>query len=482
MSIIFEKSHPGAMGVSLPDCDVPVTPIDALIPSALRRDTPPALPEVTEPEAIRHFTGLSRLNYGVDTGFYPLGSCTMKYNPKVNEDVARLSGFASLHPLQEESQTRGMLALMVELDRMLCAVTGMDRFTLQPAAGAHGELTGMMIMKAYHENRGDHGRTKVLVPDSAHGTNPASAALCGYQVVTIPSDSRGNMDINALKANIDEHTAGLMLTNPNTLGLFDENICEVADIVHKAGGLLYYDGANLNAIMGISRPADMGFDIMHLNLHKTFSTPHGGGGPGSGPVGVRGELASFLPGPLPVKKDDTYGWETPEKSIGRIHSFHGNIGVAVRAYTYILSMGAAGLTQASETAVLNANYIMHKLKDIYHLPYDRPCMHECVLSAQWQKEKGVSAMDIAKGLLDYGYHPPTVYFPLIVKEAMMIEPTETESRESLDAFIAAMGELAEKAGTDPDWLHEAPRLTPVGRADEVAAARNPVLRWKEETP
>ena len=481
MSAIFEKSHPGARGVSLPVCDVPEAPAASLIPSALLRTEPPALPEVTEPEAIRHFTGLSRLNYGVDTGFYPLGSCTMKYNPKVNEDLARLPGFASLHPMQDIGQTRGMLSLMVELDRMLCAVTGMDRFTLQPAAGAHGELTGMMIMKAYHESRGDHSRTKVLVPDSAHGTNPASAALCGYQVVTIPSDARGNIDINALQANIDEHTAGLMLTNPNTLGLFDEHIGQVAFIVHQSGGLLYYDGANLNAIMGISRPADMGFDIMHVNLHKTFSTPHGGGGPGAGPVGVKEYLVPSLPGPLPVKRDGTYGWETPEKSIGRIHSFHGNIGVAVRAYAYILSMGGTGLLEASETAVLNANYIMQKLKGAYHLPYDRPCMHECVLSAQGQKEKGVSTMDIAKGLLDYGFHPPTVYFPLIVKEAMMIEPTETEPKESLDAFIEAMLTLAEKAEKDPEWLHGAPRTTPVGRADEVAAARNPKLRWKEET-
>ena len=478
MSTIFEKSHTGVMGVSLPACDVPETAIDALIPDALLRDAPPDLPEVSEPEAIRHFTGLSRLNYGVDTGFYPLGSCTMKYNPKINEDMARLPGFASLHPLQDVSQTRGMMKLMVALDEMLCAVTGMDRFTMQPAAGAHGELTGMMIMKAYHESRGETARTKVLVPDSAHGTNPSSAALCGYDVVTIPSDSRGNMDIEKLKAHTDDHTAGLMLTNPNTLGLFDENICEVADIVHRAGGLLYYDGANLNAIMGISRPADMGFDIMHLNLHKTFSTPHGGGGPGAGPVGVRRDLTSYLPGPLPVKNGETYGWETPEKSIGRIHSFHGNIGVAIRAYAYILSMGAAGLTQASETAVLNANYVMQKLKGIYPPAYDRPCMHECVLSAKRQKEQGASALDIAKGLLDCGFHPPTVYFPLIVKEAMMIEPTETESKETLDRFIEAMRELAEKAETDPEWFHDAPRTTPVGRADEVAAARNPVLRWK----
>jgi len=481
MSTIFEKSHPGAMGVRLAACDVPEAPVDSLIPPALLREALPALPEVTEPEAIRHFTGLSRKNYGVDTGFYPLGSCTMKYNPKVNEDMARLPGFASLHPLQETAQTQGVLALMTELNGMLCAITGMDRFTLQPAAGAHGELTGMMIMKAYHESRGDKARTRVLVPDSAHGTNPASAALCGYEVVTIPSDARGNMDIAKLREQTDGRTAGLMLTNPNTLGLFDENIREVADIVHQAGGLLYYDGANLNAIMGISRPADMGFDIMHLNLHKTFATPHGGGGPGSGPVGVRGDLTAFLPGPLPVKTGGTYGWETPENSIGRVHSYHGNIGVAIRSYAYILSMGAAGLTQASETAVLNANYVMRKLQDVYKLPYDRPCMHECVLSAQGQKERGVSAMDIAKGLLDYGFHPPTVYFPLIVKEAMMIEPTETESKDTLDMFIEAMKELAEKAETDPGWFHGAPRKTPIGRADEVAAARNPILRWKGDT-
>lgn len=477
MSTIFEKSHPGAVGVHLPACDVPEIPIRDLISSSLLRTEPPMLPEVSEPEAVRHFTALSRKNYGVDTGFYPLGSCTMKYNPKVNENMARLPGFAGLHPMQEARDTQGILALMVNLERMLCAITGMDRFTLQPAAGAHGELTGMMLMRAYHDSRGETRRNRVLVPDSAHGTNPASAALAGYEVVSVPSDERGNIDINALQTHLDERTAGLMLTNPNTLGLFDEHTGQLAFLVHAAGGLLYYDGANLNAIMGITRPVDMGFDIMHINLHKTFSTPHGGGGPGAGPVGVTAALASFLPGPLPVKKGNTYGWEMPVQSIGRVHGFHGNIGVAIRAYAYILSMGAAGLRRVSETAVLNANYIMHRLKDAYHLPYDRPCMHECVLSAQRQKEMGVSAMDIAKGLLDYGFHPPTVYFPLIVKEAMMIEPTETESKRILDAFIEAMRALAEKAETDPEWLHNAPRTTPVGRADEVAAARNPVLRY-----
>jgi glycine dehydrogenase subunit 2 len=477
MSTIFEKSHPGAVGVCLPICDVPEIPIRDLLSSSLLRTEPPMLPEVSEPEAVRHFTALSRKNYGVDTGFYPLGSCTMKYNPKVNEDMVRLPGFAGLHPMQEARDTQGTLALMVNLERMLCAITGMDRFTLQPAAGAHGELTGMMLMRAYHQSRGETQRNKVLVPDSAHGTNPASAALAGYEVISVPSDERGNIDINALQTHLDEHTAGLMLTNPNTLGLFDEHTGQLAFLVHAAGGLLYYDGANLNAIMGITRPADMGFDIMHINLHKTFSTPHGGGGPGAGPVGVTAALAPFLPGPLPVKKGNTYGWEMPAQSIGRVHGFHGNIGVAIRAYAYIRSMGAAGLRRVSETAVLNANYIMHRLKGTYHLPYDRPCMHECVLSAQRQKELGASAMDIAKGLLDYGFHPPTVYFPLIVKEAMMIEPTETESKQTLDAFIEAMLELAEKAETGPEWLHNAPRTTPVGRADEVAAARNPVLRY-----
>jgi len=476
--LIFEKSVPGRVGYSLPELDVPEKDLEDLIPAEYLREKEPELPEITENEAVRHFTGLSTLNHGVDTGFYPLGSCTMKYNPKLNEDVAKLQGFTQVHPYQPDETVQGCLELMYRMDKFLSEITGMGRFTLQPAAGAHGELTGLMIIKAYHESNGQGHRKKMLIPDSAHGTNPASAALAGFDVVELPSDERGGVDLEALKKLVNEETAGLMLTNPNTLGLFDENIVEVARIVHDAGGLLYYDGANANAILGIARPGDMGFDVVHLNLHKTFSTPHGGGGPGSGPIGVREDLVPFLPKPVVEYDGEKYflDYERP-LSIGKVKSFYGNFNVIVKAYAYILTMGAEGLKKASETAVLNANYLMEKLKKFYQLPYDWICKHEFVLSAQNLKEKGVSAMDVAKRLIDFGFHPPTTYFPLIVKEALMIEPTETEGKETLDAFIEAMIQIAKEADEDPDSFKQAPHRTPVSRLDEAGAARKPKLRW-----
>lgn len=474
--LIFELSKPGRKAYSLPACDVPEREAAGLVPREYLREADALLPEVSEVDAVRHFVGLSRRNHGVDSGFYPLGSCTMKYNPKINEDMARLPGFARVHPYQRMETAQGCLELLYRLDGMLSEITGMERISLQPAAGAHGEMTGLMIIKAYHEHRGEGKRKKILVPDTAHGTNPASAAMIGFEVVQVKSDQRGNVDLDALKAVMNDEIAGLMLTNPSTLGLFEENICEIARIVHGAGGLLYYDGANANAILGICRPGDMGFDVVHLNLHKTFSTPHGGGGPGAGPVGVKKELVPFLPGPV-IESDGskyTLDHERP-LSIGRVKSFHGNFGVAARAYAYILSMGAEGLRSVSETAVLNANYIMNRLKEHFLLPYDRVCMHEFVLSAQKQKEKGVAALDIAKRLLDFGYHPPTIYFPLIVREAMMIEPTETESRETLDEFIEAMLLIAKEAEEDPEKVKGAPYTTPISRLDEAKAARSPVL-------
>jgi glycine dehydrogenase subunit 2 len=476
MKLIFELSKPGRKAYSLPDCDVPVQETAALIPGEYLRERDAKLPEVSEVDAVRHFVGLSRRNHGVDSGFYPLGSCTMKYNPKINEDMARLPGFARVHPYQQSETTQGCLELLYRLDSMLSEITGMERISLQPAAGAHGEMAGLMIIKAYHEHRGEVKRKKIIVPDTAHGTNPASAAVVGFEVLQVKSDQRGNVDLDSLKAVMSDEIAGLMLTNPSTLGLFEENICEIARIVHKAGGLLYYDGANANAILGICRPGDMGFDVVHLNLHKTFSTPHGGGGPGSGPVGVKKELVPFLPRPV-VEFDGSKYYLDNERplSIGRIKSFYGNFGVAVRAYAYILTMGAEGLRRVSETAVLNANHIMNRLKEQFLLPYDRVCMHEFVLSAQKQKEKGVAALDIAKRLLDFGYHPPTIYFPMIVREAMMIEPTETESRETLDEFIEAMLQIAKEAREDPEKVRGAPYTTPISRLDEAKAARSPVL-------
>jgi len=479
--LIFEISSEGKKGYSLPQLDVEERKIQELIPSKLLRDRDANLPEVSEPEVVRHYTSLSRLNHGVDVGFYPLGSCTMKYNPKINEDVSRLEGFSKVHPYQPEETIQGSLKLLYELNKMLCEITGMDWVTLQPAAGSHGELTGMMIIKAYHKNRGDEGRDKILIPDSAHGTNPSSAAMAGFQVVEIPSNDRGSVDVEALKQMVGQDTAGLMLTNPNTLGLFEEDIIEIAQIVHDAGGLLYYDGANANAIMGKTRPGDMGFDIVHLNLHKTFSTPHGGGGPGAGPVGVVEELVPYLPSPLIQFDGQKYylDYDRP-LSIGKIKSFYGNFGVALKAYAYILTMGPEGLREVAETAVLNANYVMEKLKPYYEISYDRICMHEFVLSAQRQKKKDVSAMDISKRLIDFGFHPPTTYFPLIVKEALMIEPTETESRETLDKFIEVMIQIAREVEEEPDKVQTAPHKAPIGRLDETKAARKPKVRWVPE--
>jgi glycine cleavage system P protein (glycine dehydrogenase) subunit 2 len=477
-SLIFEKSKKGHKAYSLPECDVPIVQIDNLLDKKYQRTEALELPEVSELDAVRHFTQLSLKNHGVDSGFYPLGSCTMKYNPKVNELVARFDGFTKIHPYQPQKTVRGALKLMYELGEMLSEITGMDQISLQPAAGSHGELTGLMIIKSYHMNKGDSKRNKIIVPDSAHGTNPASAAVAGFDIVEVKSNEKGLVDIDSLKSVMSEEIAGFMLTNPNTLGLFDENILEITSIVHEAGGLMYYDGANANAILGISRPGDMGFDVVHLNLHKTFSTPHGGGGPGSGPVGVKKHLVEFLPVPVISKKQDEYvlDYDRP-MSIGKVKSFYGNFGVLVRAYAYILSMGADGLKEVSESAVLNANYIANKLKDDYLLPIDRTCMHECVFSGDKQKLNGVSTLDIAKRLLDFGYHPPTIYFPLIVSEAMMIEPTECETKETLDEFIEALKQIANESMNNPDIVKTAPHTTVVSRLDEASAARKPVVRY-----
>lgn len=476
--LIFEMSRPGRQGVTLPENDVPSQPLEKLIPAELLRQQPVELPEVSELDVIRHFTRLSRLNYGVDVGFYPLGSCTMKYNPKINEDMANLPGFTQLHPYQPEQTVQGALELMYHTQRYLAEITGMDEVSLQPAAGAHGELTGLLTIKAFLKHKGEN-RTKVIIPDSAHGTNPATATLAGFKTVQVKSDERGNVDVEALRAVVDEDTAALMLTNPNTLGLFEENIVEIAEIVHNAGGLLYYDGANMNAIMGITTPGDMGFDVVHLNIHKTFSTPHGGGGPGSGPVGVKAALAPFLPKPIVVKEQDKYHLDYNRPlSIGRVRGFHASFGVIVKAYTYILTQGA-GLKGVSEHAVLNANYLMHKVASYLQVPFDRICMHEFVCQPKGLKEQGVRTLDLAKRMLDYGYHPPTIYFPLIVEEAMMMEPTETESKETLDLFADNIAKIVEEATQDPEQVKGAPYNTPVGRLDEVTAARNPVLRYRK---
>ncbi|MBU0630466.1 MAG: aminomethyl-transferring glycine dehydrogenase subunit GcvPB [Candidatus Margulisbacteria bacterium] len=477
--LIFEKSSPGAIGCSLPELDVPEVELEKLIPPELIRGDLD-LPELTELDVVRHFTRLSRMNFSVDTQFYPLGSCTMKYNPKVNEDVASLPGFTELHPLQEEKDIQGMLELLYNFEQYLCAIFGYNAFTLQPAAGAHGELTALMMIKEYHRDKGEKERRKVIIPDSSHGTNPASVAIVGYEPVVIKSNERGNIDVAAVKAALGPDTAALMLTNPNTLGLFDEHILEVAELVHKAGGLLYYDGANANANLGICRPADLGFDVAHFNLHKTFSAPHGGGGPGAGPVGVNKKLVPFLPTPRIVKKGKKYKFssDVSPKSIGRVHPFHGNINVIIKAYAYIRSLGGAGLKKVSEKAVENANYMMNRLKEHYWLPYDRPCQHEFVLSAKWQKEKyGVKALDIAKRLIDYEFHPPTIYFPLIVEESLMIEPTESESKATLDEFCDAMIAIAKECETTPELVKNAPQTTPVRRLDEAKAARDLNLRY-----
>lgn len=478
--LIFEVSKDGRRASNLPKCDVNEIPLDSMIPNDFLKDTEVDLPEVSEVDVIRHYTNISSKNYGVDTGFYPLGSCTMKYNPKINEDMASLNGFSRIHPYQSEETVQGALEVMYDLDKMLSEISGMERMSLQPAAGAHGEMTGLMIIKAYHESRGDYKRKKIIVPDSAHGTNPASAAVVGFDIVEVKSDKQGGVDLDSLKSVLDEEIAGLMLTNPSTLGLFETNIKKIADLVHEVGGLLYYDGANMNAILGISRPGDMGFDVIHYNIHKTFSTPHGGGGPGSGPVGVRSDLVKFLPVPLIEKKGDTYvlDYDRPD-SIGKIKSFYGHFGILVRAYSYILTMGAEGLKEVSEKAVLNANYLMNKLKKHYNLPIDQVCKHEFVLGGLKNRDLEISTLDVAKRLLDYGYHPPTVYFPLIVREAIMIEPTETESMETLDGFIESMIKIAEEAETNPEILKTAPHNTPVRRVDEVKAARNLVLKWEK---
>ncbi|MGB2661816.1 MAG: aminomethyl-transferring glycine dehydrogenase subunit GcvPB [Candidatus Omnitrophota bacterium] len=475
MKLIFEKSKEGRRGVKLPASDVPAR---AEVSSRFKRSKDAELPSISESEIVRHFTNLSKMNFGVDSHFYPLGSCTMKYNPKFTEKIAGMEEFTSLHPLQPQlvngnTLTQGALEIIYNLEEVLCAITGMDAYTCQPMAGAHGELTGIMLIAAYHNHRGNR-KKYILIPDSGHGTNPASAAIAGYEVKAISSDENGVMDLGEFKNALNEEVAAVMLTCPNTLGVFNPHIKEISDLTHEAGGLMYYDGANLNAIMGKARPGDLGFDVVHLNLHKTFGTPHGGGGPGAGPVGVKTELVPFLPISRVVKKKDgtfMLNYEEP-LSIGYISQFYGNFGVMLKAYAYILLLGKEGLIDVSENAVLNANYIKSKLKDYYDIPYDRNCMHEFVLSASRQAEKGVQALDIAKGLIDKGIHPPTVYFPLIVKEAMMIEPTETESKETLDWFIEVMIEFARLAESDPDAFKKFPDTTPVGRLDEVKAAKD----------
>lgn len=480
ISDIWELSSPGRRAVRPPASDVPA----ADLPTHLARKEDAGLPEISELDLMRHFSRLSTLNYSVDTRFYPLGSCTMKYNPRVNEKCARLAGFAASHPYAPESMVQGNLELMHRLQRGLAELSGFEETSLQPAAGAHGELAGVLMIKAYHADRGDTGRTRFLIPDSAHGTNPASVAMAGFEAVEVPSDARGNIDPDRLKGLCDETVAGIMITNPNTLGLFEENICEVIDAVHDCGGLVYGDGANMNAIMGIVRPGDLGFDVMHFNLHKTFSTPHGGGGPGAGPVAAGAALKDFLPGPIAGLSDAVakegappaqYALIRPAKSIGRLKSFNGNFGVLVRAYAYLLAQGGNGLREVSENAVLGANYLLELVKDVLPPWYDRRCMHEFVTSGEHLAE-GVHTMDLAKRLIDYGFHPPTVYFPLIVPEALMVEPTETESLEILDAFAEALREIVRESHEEPELLHEAPHAEAVSRLDEVRAVRKPVLR------
>ncbi|MBY6035528.1 aminomethyl-transferring glycine dehydrogenase subunit GcvPB [Fictibacillus nanhaiensis] len=480
-SLIFELSKPGRVGYSIPDLDVPEVNVESIIPSDYLRTEDAELPEVSELQIVRHYTALSNRNHGVDSGFYPLGSCTMKYNPKINEDVARFPGFSHIHPLQDEETVQGALEMMYRLQTSLAEITGMDEVTLQPAAGAHGEWTGLMMIRAYHEANGDFNRTKVIVPDSAHGTNPASATVAGFESITVKSDERGLVDLEDLKRVVDQDVAALMLTNPNTLGLFEEHILEMAKIVHEAGGKLYYDGANANAILGFARPGDMGFDVVHLNLHKTFTGPHGGGGPGSGPVGVKADLIPFLPKPVLVKEDDVYKFEyNRPQSIGRVKPFYGNFGINVRAFTYIMTMGPDGLKQVSENAVLNANYMMRRLEPHFDLPFTQHCKHEFVLSGRRQKKLGVRTLDIAKRLLDFGYHPPTIYFPLSVEEAIMIEPTETESKETLDEFIEKMIQISKEAEVTPELVQEAPHTTVVKRLDEATAARKPILKFAKQ--
>ncbi len=475
--LIFELSSPGRVGYSLPEADVPVSDPAVLLAPKHLRQVPPELPEVSEVDVVRHYTRLSQLNYGVDTHFYPLGSCTMKYNPKVNEDMARLPGFAQLHPLAPENAVQGALRLIHELSLYLAEIVGMDEVSLQPAAGAQGELAGVLVIRAFHRSRKEN-RTKVLIPDSAHGTNPASTAIAGFTVVQLKSDASGEVDLLDLERNLDESVAAFMITVPNTLGLFESRILEITEMCHTKGVQVYMDGANLNAILGIARPGDLGFDVVHMNLHKTFTTPHGGGGPGAGPVAVKAHLAPFLPTPVVVKTDGGYRLdERRPQSIGKLQAFWGNFGMLVRAYAYIRTMGPDGLRAVADNAVLNANYLMKRLEPHYDLPYPGPCMHECVFSARRQKKQGVSAMDIAKRLLDLGFYAPSTYFPLVVEEALMIEPTETESKETLDAFCDAMIQIARETETNPALIHDAPITTPVRRLDQTRAARQPDLRW-----
>jgi glycine dehydrogenase subunit 2 len=471
--LLSELSRPGRRGHQLPQFEQSRSDLsDDLLRDDLR------LPELSELDVVRHFTHLSTFNHSIDEGFYPLGSCTMKYNPKVNEDVARLPGFSAIHPYQPESSIQGALAVIYELERWLAGVTGFHSVTLQPAAGAHGELAGMLMIRACLEARGEQHRTKVLIPDSAHGTNPATAAMCGFYTVAIPTDARGNVDLDRLRSEADGETVGLMLTNPNTLGLFEEHVMEITDVIHRAGGLVYGDGANLNAILGAVKPAEVGFDVLHINVHKTFSQPHGGGGPGAGPVAVTRELEPFLPIPVVARREEGYtlDYDRPG-SIGKVKAFYGHFGVFARVLTYILMNGGSGLREVSRTAVLNANYLRSLLQDVYTLAYDRTCMHEFVLTGKPQKAAGARTLDIAKRLIDFGYHPPTIYFPLIVEEAMMIEPTETESKETLDDFADAMLQIAREVEENPDVVLSAPHDRVVGRLDEVRAARQPVLRW-----
>ncbi len=470
--LIFELSHEGRRGYALPKSDPPTSTPENSIPERFRRRTSLELPEVSENEVVRHFVRLSTMNYHIDKGFYPLGSCTMKYNPKVNEKAAAMEGFADVHPLQPAETVEGALELMHDLARMLANITGMTAASLQPAAGAQGELTGIMLIRKYHESKG-HARSKILVPDSAHGTNPASVAISGYQAVSVKSNRNGTVDLEDLKNHLDQEVAGMMLTNPNTLGIFERDIIQICKMVHGVGGLMYMDGANLNAILGLTRPGDMGFDVVHINLHKTFSTPHGGGGPGSGPVAVVDRLKEFLPVPVIENEGGRFAlkYDKPQ-SIGKVHSFFGNFGMHVRAYTYILSHGADGLKNNSVNAVINANYLLAKLRDRFELPYESTPMHEFVLSADIQKDRGVKALDIAKRLLDYGFHAPTIYFPLIVHEALMIEPTETEAKETLDAFADALLKIDEESRSAPEIPKSAPATTPVHRLDDAFAARN----------
>jgi glycine dehydrogenase subunit 2 len=475
--LIFEQGGKGRKGYSLPRWDVEKVGVHHLLPSHLLRKELDGFPQLSEVDVVRHFTRLSQWNYGVDNGFYPLGSCTMKYNPKLNEDIARMSGFSNIHPYTPEELSQGILKLMYELQSFLAEITGMDDVTLQPAAGAHGELTGLMMVKACLLERGER-RKKILVPDTAHGTNCSTSTIASYQMVEIKSNEKGVIPLEKVADLMDEEVAAIMVTNPNTLGLFEENLGEIAEIVHHKGGFVYCDGANLNALMGIVKLGDLGVDVVHINLHKTFSTPHGGGGPGAGPVAIKKKLTPYLPIPVIERHGEVYRLNNNRpSSIGKVKAFYGNFGVLIKAYAYILSMGAEGLKRVSEMALLNANYLMKKLKDYYYLPYDRPCMHECVFTDRFQEKYHISTLDIAKRLIDYGFHPPTIYFPLVVKGALMMEPTETESKENIDRFIETMIEITKEAEENPDLLRQAPQRVKVRRLDEVLAARKPKLRW-----